>query len=251
MALLTDRLDPAALAAELDEEGFVCVENAIDPDWLARAQVHVHGLIEQKGQRYFALNYLSRHEGTPLQELSVDPQARQLMERLAQIGCPKAKSDGEVYTGLRVVAGSTGDEKSLLHHYDKHVITALVPILIPDGPKRRAGELVVFPNRRRYRRSAVVNIVEKAIVQNDWYRRRVNRKLAAGDPPNIKYLTPGNLYLFWGYRTLHSNFPVARGMVRATMMLHHGDPHPTSLILKANTALQVRNERRIAEKAFA
>jgi hypothetical protein len=249
MALLTDRLDPAALAAELDEKGFVCIENAIDPAWIERAQAYVRTLVEQKGKRYFALNWLSRDQGTPPQELTDDPQMRRLMTKLAQIGCPKAKLDEEIYTGLRVVAGSTGDERSLLHHYDKHVITALAPILIPEGPTRRAGELVVFPNRRGYRRFAFFNIIEKAIVQGNWYRNRINRKLASGDLTNVKYLKPGNLYLFWGYRTYHSNFPVAGDAVRATMLLHYGDPHPTSVILKANTALQVRDERRIAQNA--
>ena len=127
MALLTDRLDPAALAAELDRQGFVCIENAIDPAWIARAQAYVHGLVEQKGKRYFALNGLSRNKDTPPQELTNDPQMRRLMQTLAQIGCPTAKLDDEIFTGLRVVAGSTGNERSLLHHYDKHVITALAP----------------------------------------------------------------------------------------------------------------------------
>ncbi|MBR0893814.1 hypothetical protein JQ616_02550 [Bradyrhizobium tropiciagri] len=249
MALLTDRLDPTALAAELDQKGFVCIENAIDPAWIDRAQGYVHDLVEQKGKRYFALNWLSRNEGTPPQELTSDPQMRRLLTRLAQIGCPKAKLDEEIYTGLRVVAGRTGDERSLLYHYDKHVITALAPILIPEGPKRRAGELIVFPNRRGYRRFTLFNIVEKAITQSNWYRNRVTRELAAGHLPNIKYLKPGNLYLFWGYRTYHANFPVANDMVRATMLLHYGDPHPGSLILKANTVRQNRDERRIAQEA--
>ncbi|MBS0529970.1 MAG: hypothetical protein JSS22_11350 [Proteobacteria bacterium] len=245
MALLIDRLDPAALAAELDDKGFVCIENAINPAWIERAQAYVQSLVAQKGKRYFALNWLSREQGTPPQELTEDPQMRELLVQLAQIGCPTAKLDEEIYTGLRVVAGSTGNERSLLHHYDKHVITALAPILIPDGPKRRAGELIVFPNRRGYRRFALFNIIEKAIVQSTWYRNRVTSKLAAGDLPNIKYLKPGNLYLFWGYRTYHSNFPVTGEEVRATMLLHYGDPHPGSLVLKANTVLQLRDERRI------
>jgi hypothetical protein len=252
MALLTDRLDPAVLAAELDETGFVCIENAIDSTWIERAQMYVNDLVAQKGKRYFSLNNLSRDQGTPPQQLIDDLHMRRLMTKLAQIGCPKAKLDEEIYTGLRVVAGSTGDERSLLHHYDRHVITALVPILIPDGPKRRAGELIVFPNRRGYRRFAFFNFLEKAVVQRSWYRNRITRKLAAGDLPNIKYLKPGNLYLFWGYRTYHSNFPVAGDAVRATMLLHYGDPHPTSLIMKLNTALQVRDERRVlAQRASA
>lgn len=249
MALLTPVLDTARLAAELDEKGFVCIENAIDPGWIARAQDYVQSLVAQKGRRYFALNWLQRDRGTPPQELTDDPQMRRLMTDLVKIGCPKAQLNEEIFTALRVVAGSSGDEKSMLHHYDKHVITALAPILIPEGPKHRAGELVVFANRRGYRRFALFNIVEKAIVQSKWYRDRVTRKLAAGDSANVKYLKPGNLYLFWGYRSYHSNFPVAGDAVRATMLLHHGDPHPASLILKANSVRKVLDDRRILAKA--
>lgn len=252
MSMLTNQLDPGVLAAELDEKGFVCIENAIDPNWIERAQGYVHGLVEQKGRRYFSLNNLARFRGTPPQELIDDPQIRWLMQSLAQIGCPKANQEDEIYTGLRVVAGSTGEERSLLHHYDRHVITALAPILIPDGPKRRAGELIVFPNRRSYRRFALFNAIEKAVTHSQWYRNGITRKLASGDLPNIKYLKPGNLYLFWGYRTYHSNFPVDGDNVRATMLLHYGDPHPNSVLLKINTAIQAFDERRIlAKKASA
>lgn len=137
MSLLTDRLDPAALAAELDETGFVCIENAIDLAWVERAQAYVQGLVEQKGRRYFALNWLSRDKGTPPQELADDPRMRRVMAELAQIGCPRAKMDEEIYTGLRVVAGSTGGERSLLHHYDKHVIHGAGAD--PDPGRAKAG----------------------------------------------------------------------------------------------------------------
>lgn len=251
MSLLTRPLDPAALAEQLNTDGFVCVENAIDPAWIERAQAHVHRLVQEKGKRYFSLNWPAREQGTPAQQLTDDPGVRDLMERLARIGCPKAKLDDEIYTGLRVVAGATGDEKSLIYHYDKYVVTALAPILIPPGPKRKAGELLVFPNRRGYRRFSWMNVVEKAIVQSDLYRRWFTRRLPGGDLPGIKYLKPGNLYLFWGYRTYHSNFPVAQDTVRATLLLHHGDPHPTSLVLKAVKALQIRKERQILEHGHA
>ncbi|WP_375402474.1 hypothetical protein [uncultured Sphingomonas sp.] len=251
MSLLTRNLDPAALARQLDEEGFVCLENAIDPAWVRRAQDHVHELVEKKGKRYFSLNWPAREQGTPAQALTDDPQMRNLMEELVRIGCPTAQIDDEIYTGLRVVAGSTGDEKSLIYHYDKYVITALAPILIPPGPKRKAGELLVFPNRRGYRKWTWLNVAEKAVVQSDWYRRWFTRKLPEGELPGMKYLKPGNLYLFWGYRTYHSNFPVAADTVRATLLLHHGDPHPTSLVLKAVKAMQVRNERKILEHGHA
>ena len=245
MSVLADNLDPQNLALKLDEEGFVCIENAISSSWIASAQSYVHELVEQKGRRYFSLNWPSRNIGTPPQVLTDDPAMRRLMTDLARTGCPQAKLDDEIYNTLRVVAGASGDNKSLLHHYDKYVITALAPILIPEGEPRKAGELIIFPNRRGYRKLAMLNVAEKAVVQSDWYQKRFTSKLPEGDLPQIKYLKPGNLYLFWGYRSYHSNFPVAHDMVRATLLLHHGDPHPDSLVLKAKKALQVHNEHRI------
>ncbi|QUT05671.1 hypothetical protein KFK14_22430 [Sphingobium phenoxybenzoativorans] len=252
MSVLTRRLDPLAIAAELDQNGFACIENAIDPKWIEEAQSYVNGLVSEKGRRYFALTWPSRNKGTPPHTLGADPDIQALMGELARIGCPSAATDEEIYTVLRVVAGASGEGKSLIYHYDKYVITALVPVFIPPGPKRKSGELLIFPNKRRYRAFAWLNILEKAIVQSGWYRRRVTDKLPADDSElDIKILKPGNLYFFWGYRTYHTNFPVSEDVVRATMLLHHGDPHPSSLLLKAWKAHQIKKESRILESVDA
>ncbi|HJE28492.1 MAG TPA: hypothetical protein K8U95_04800, partial [Pseudomonas nitrititolerans] len=56
--------------------------------------------------------------------------------------------------------------------------------------------------------------------------------------PQRLQLVPGNLYLFWGYRTLHANEPCDPVSRRATAIFHYGDPHAgslaTRLILKLN-----------------
>jgi hypothetical protein len=84
-----------------------------------------------------------------------------------------------------------------------------------------------------------LNFIEKAVTHSTSYRSRVTRKPAAGDLSNTKYWKPGKLYLW-----------VDNDMVRA--MLRYGDPHPNSLILKINTAIQSLDERRIiAKKASA
>ena len=251
MSLLTRKLDPQALAAELDRDGFVCVEGAIDPTWLSQAQDWIRSMVERKGTRYFAINWPAREAGTPAAELLADDGVKRVMNDLARLGCPTAKLDDEIYNVLRVVAGATGDSKSLIYHYDKYVITALVPILIPPGPKRKAGELLVFPNKRGYRRLPLLNVIEKAVVQSPWYRRWFTSRLPEGELDGIKYLKPGNLYFFWGYRTYHSNFPVSGDMVRGTLLMHHGDPHPDSLLIKAATARQVRKEKKVLEHGNA
>ncbi len=44
---------------------------------------------------------------------------------------------------------------------------------------------------------------------------------------------PGNLYLFSGYRSLHANDECDPAMLRATILLHFGNPHHESLMARA------------------
>jgi hypothetical protein len=111
--------------------------------------------------------------------------------------------------------------------------------------------LVVYANRRPYRRSVLTNMAEKAVMQSDWYRKRFTETLPEGEIEEIKLLKPGNLYLFWGYRSYHANFPVKHDLLRATFLMHQGDPHGTSLALAAIKKLNLRRERRNREKAEA
>lgn len=56
-------------------------------------------------------------------------------------------------------------------------------------------------------------------------------------PVRLK-LIPGNLYLFWGYCSLHANDECHPDLLRATALLHFGNPHHDSalarLLLGAN-----------------
>jgi len=88
-------------------------------------------------------------------------------------------------------------------------------------------------------------------VQSDWYRKRFTNALPAGPVDQIKLLKPGNLYLFWGYRSYHANFPVKHDLLRATFLMHLGDPHGGNLALSAIKRLNLRRERRNRERAAA
>jgi hypothetical protein len=41
-------------------------------------------------------------------------------------------------------------------------------------------------------------------------------------------LVPGNLYFFWGYRSIHANAPCDIEKIRATALFHYVDPHSDS-----------------------
>src|SRR5690606_37384026 len=102
--------------------------------------------------------------------------------------------------------GKTGIKQSHQYHYDATVITGLMPLFIPDGEPGTAGDLIVFPNLRRIRKWVLVNLFEKVLLQNKLasliLRKESVRRLMGGKRVRLK---PGNLYLFWGYRTLHGN----------------------------------------------
>jgi hypothetical protein len=251
VTVIAKDFDATEIAAGLDSQGFVCLRDAVAPEWIDRARAHVEMLAAERTGRYFALNWPGRDEGSPWHEMTSDPEMKRLLAELAKLGCPRAKVDDEIYNVLRVVTGASGDSKSLCYHYDNTVITALAPVLIPEGPERKAGELLVYANRRPYRSSVVTNMAEKALVQSDWYRKRFTQALPDGRFDKIKLLEPGNLYLFWGYRSYHANFPVEHDLLRATFLMHQGDPHGGSLALAAIKQLNLRRERRMREKAEA
>jgi hypothetical protein len=234
MATFTDDFptDAQAVAAQLDACGWVCLENAVSPHWLARAQAHVRGLLEKHGERMFMIIRPADERNSVASELAHHPLMHGLLRRLTEIACPKGIVEWEdVYNTLRVVAGPNGTKGSCEFHYDASVVTALVPIFIPDAGQGRSGELVIFPNKRGYR-NILVNLIEKALVQSPPFRRKMMRQVEREPGTSSRYLQPGNVYLFWGYRTYHGNMPCRPDALRATMLLHYGNPHGKRALLQ-------------------
>lgn len=237
------------IARRLDADGFARLEGAVSLDWVARAQEHVRQHLERNGRKYFSIIRPSSLADSPFGEPVRDPATASFLERLARIGCPRATFDDEIYNVLRVVAGPRGADGSHEFHYDATVVTMLVPIFLPAGDPIDSGGLLTFANRRPYRSSVLVNVAEKAMVQNRWGRQRVARAARADLPAHLQVMEPGSLYLFWGYRTLHGNLPCAPDALRATLLLHHGDPHGSSPLLRAIRAVRKAAVDRRRERA--
>lgn len=223
-----------SLASRLDVEGLVCVQDAISPSHLERwrGQLSLH--LKAYGQRYFSIIQPWLEEGSAFQDLAQDANFRALLTGLTRRGIPGRESDDSIYNVLRVIAGADSNEKSMMFHYDASVITVLIPIAIPEGTPEEAGDLVAFPNKRPIRSSALVNAIDKALHQNPLARRAWAKLIRERqDDRNIVRLKPGNLYLFWGYRTLHANLGCKPNSLRATLLFHHGDPHSGSVMSRS------------------
>ncbi len=211
---------------KLDKSGFVCLEDVVSPQWLDEARESVKSRLAEYGEHDFCIIRPTKDKDSPADRFVTDPTVREIFERLAMARCPQGLAENEeIYSVLRVLAGPERNASSLQFHYDAAVVTMLVPLFIPSAGAGKSGELVVFPNRRPFRRSAVVNVVEKVLTQNRFYRKRIIRELNRAPEKYSVQLVPGNVYLFWGYRTFHGNLGCAPDTVRATLLLHYGNPH--------------------------
>ena len=120
--------------------------------------------------------------------------------------------------------GKSGLKHALRFHYDSYVVTALLPVIIPS--QGSAGHLVMAPNRRPVRSSYLFNILDKIILDNPATQFFLRHAFRWG---LLRFkqirMVPGNLYLFWGYRSVHANEPCDPDKIRATALFHFGDPH--------------------------
>ena len=231
------------IVTELEKNGFVCIKNAVSPEWLARARANVNNLIDTNGEKYFSIVRPADEAGSPANEIISDSRLVALLREITEAVCPEGVADyEEIYNVLRIIAGKNGGAGSLKFHFDASVLTALVPIFIPKSGRGSSGELVVFPNVRPFRKSIFANLAEKLIHQNRFAARFATRKVNANMNQHVRDLEPGNIYLFYGYRTYHANLACAPNSLRATMLLHYGNPHGDSSSLR-----MIRNGRRSIE----
>lgn len=231
------------ILAELERTGFVCIENAVTKEWLERAQSEVKALLNSNGNKYFSITRPADRKGSAAEDLVHNAKLSALLRNITQAVCPSGLADyEEVYNVLRIIAGPKGSAGSLGFHYDASVLTALVPVFIPEAGRGKSGELLVFPNRRPFRKSVVFNVVEKFFLQNRIASYFATQKVNDDLESFARDLVPGNMYLFYGYRTYHANLACLPNSLRATMLLHYGNPHGESGALK-----MVRNGRRSFE----
>lgn len=226
--------NPLGIADELDKRGVVCLENATPRDWLTKARAEVQELLRKHGEVDHFIRSPYGAEHTSAESFIASSKVRDLLEDVVRSRFPEEDAELE-FTGsaLRVIAGPRGEGDAYWFHYDASVVTMVVPICMPDTGRGTSGELVGFFNKRPFRRFVLVNIVDKVIGQSGFYRRRILRRLERNDDLQIVDMTPGNVYLFWGYRSLHGNMPCESGAVRATLLLHFGYPHSSSALDRA------------------
>lgn len=230
------------LLTSIENQGYAVLENAVTEGGLKRFRDWIDEVSVATGKEYHALfSDVDAIEGTPLAELSENADFRQLLQIMAEKSLGRSLGKQPVLAVLRCVQGESGKKKSNTFHYDASVITALVPVEIPQQGEAR-GDLVLFPNLRPFRSSVLFNVIEKSLLQNRLARylltKAIQHRLVK---PMTLYLQPGNIYFFHGYRSFHANGACDPAFRRATALFHFGDPHEgsslTRSIIKVNRLL--------------
>ncbi|MCJ1962948.1 hypothetical protein [Novosphingobium mangrovi (ex Hu et al. 2023)] len=216
-------LAPAELAATIEADGYAMVADFVPESDLAAARRFTEAGMAVSTTGYFGVGNGGPLGGTFLEALRDSPEFQSLCRRLCTLATGREAPETGFYQILRALEGQDQARHALRFHYDSYVLTALLPILIPSGGE---GRLILGRQRRPLRRSYAANLLDKLQVDNARAQQRLARRYAGGACEFERLvLKPGNLYFFWGYRTLHTNEPAPDGAIRATAVYHYLDPH--------------------------
>jgi hypothetical protein len=128
---------------------------------------------------------------------------------------------------LRCLSGKSGEKHAFFFHYDSYVVTALIPVIIPSEGER--GDLIMLPNIRKIRKYYVQNLIDKVLLDNKVSQALLKHLKSGGYLRATKVrLSPGNIYFFWGCRSIHANVSCGPEKIRATAIFHYVDPHASS-----------------------
>lgn len=221
----------ADLAAALDRQGVVELPDLVSQEWIEESREYLSDNMREFGARDFTIVDPEHREHAPAFDLATDPALIELLRQVVAQRWPRAVGDQlRLPSFLRVLAGPDRREIPGLLHYDAYVLTIVVPIDLPAEPAdgESLGELIVLPNHRPFRRTFARHALDKLVTHNQRYRRRVTDRALAHREESVVDMVPGNGYAFWGYRAFHGNLPCAPDRLRATLIVHYGDPHGNS-----------------------
>lgn len=235
------------LAKAMDTCGVGVLHDVIPLELIDEARRFIASELSTHQNGYFSLQGDRWWQSSPLAAVARSPVLKQAVADLVEHALGKRMQNVNMAASMRVLTGELGLAHSELYHYDSYVVTVLVPLIIPDEPGKPHGDLMLYPNLRRTRLNVFANILEKLIVESAparwlWSRSRVQRGFAA----RAVQMQPGNLYFFWGMRSLHANQTCAVESVRSTALFHYGDPHAGSALKRLSQAHHRFKQRRRA-----
>jgi hypothetical protein len=215
------------LIEAIDNDGFAVLPGWASQSQLEEVQALVARAVAAAGNDYVALSGNESVAGTPLHDWGNSRDFIDLCRRIVAGATGQQSQETTLQQTLRCLTGNGGRRESLIFHYDSFVLTTIMPVCMPE--EGESGDLLMIPNRRPLRSNYALNLLDKLLVDNKWVQRRLASRFNRDSEAFTRIrMEPGNLYLFWGYRSLHTNLPVAPDALRATAVFHYHNVHGKS-----------------------
>jgi hypothetical protein len=223
----TDDSSIRRMASEIDRFGYTVIRDFVSPEDLAPVQRLAIEAVEKRNGEYAHFNGTDGLHGTVLEELARSDGFKDLCRRLYEATTGRPGPEVKFYQVFRCLKGRTGQQHSARFHYDSYVLTALLPVALPT--KGAPGALLLFPGVRGIRKSYCTNLLDKVCVDNPMsqfaLRASAQRRWFGATAMQLRL---GDIYFFWGYRSIHANEVCNSDELRATALFHYGNPHEES-----------------------
>lgn len=217
------------LVKGINDDGYAVLPGWATAEQLRELQGLVTAAIAAAANDYVALSGRQAVAGSLLDEWGCSPDFVDLCRRIVTTATGQSSTGQGLHQVLRCLTGERGRRESLIFHYDSFVLTMIMPVCMP--VKGEPGDLLMLPNHRPIRRNYAVNLLDKLWVDNRWAQRRLAKDYADhADKFTQIRMRPGDLYLFWGYQSLHTNLPADADTVRATAVYHYYNVHADSTL---------------------
>lgn len=217
------------IATEVSEQGYGTLRNFVSEAELAPVRAIAREVLRESGGEYAWWEGAEAFSGTVLSELPHSAAFKDLCRRLFQRAAGDITVEDNFFQTFRCLHGDTGQSRRHFYafHYDGFILTTILPVAIPENAPH--GDLVIFPNTRRIRQWYVSSLVESNLVRLAPIQFLLGRLARRRKLNTVTVrLKPGDLYLIWGYQSLHANGPCARDTLRATAIFQYGNPHQDS-----------------------
>jgi hypothetical protein len=216
-----------SIVDDMNRRGFGVATDCISIDYIKDARTYIEETVAENGGEYIFFSGIEAVRGTFLERLASIPEFIHVCRTIYEKGTGRAAPNVPFYTSLRCLAGETGKNESFIFHYDSYVLTVLIPLIIPSEGK--LGELLILPNTRNIRKSYFRNLIDKVLLDNVLTQACLRKLTSLGRLHAKKVrLQPGNIYFFWGCRSIHANESCDPSKIRATAIFHYVDPHASS-----------------------
>src|ERR1039458_2815254 len=199
----------------LDETGMAVLDEFIHPDFLAELRASVEQLTPlcYEGEKR---KYLSGHEleHTGFYEVRFSEFTIQLVnDILADFNIHLDASD--IHPVLNILVGEKGQDSVKGWHFDASYLTIAMPVVMPP-PGDRDGKFRIWPNVRPFSQSSWRNQLYCKLAKSGLLPR-VAKNYAVN-------FIPGNLYLFYGFRSYHGTDSLDATQLRANCLMNYGGP---------------------------